>query len=93
MMKSILDFTKENFSYVEAKDDLPKGYIGWFCFKTNTYFYITNYQFKHQKDKNLIRYLDTPLKRQLCCIYLSHCKTDKEYNTLKEKINKLKIFW
>jgi|SRR6185436_33613 len=92
MITSIKQFTQDNCAYVEIHDDLKRLYYGWFCPKTNTYFYMQASHFRNQR-KGLALPFDSYLKRKIASIPLSNCKNDKEYNSLKEKLNKLKAFW
>jgi hypothetical protein len=92
MLEEIKKHTKENFTYVTAFDNLIKRKIGWYCEKTNTYFYMNETTFKVIKS-NSIRYLDTPTKRKIASVYLSNCATESEYNNFRTRVNKLKAFW
>lgn len=95
MIENIKKFTKDNCSYVEAYDDYASlnPSHGWFCPKTETYFYMSVSKFQSQHSKMEYRYLDSFLKRKIASIYLSNCKNDKEYDSFKNKINKMKAFW
>lgn len=93
MIDSIKEHTEKNFSYVISQDNLMKDEIGWFCPKTNSYFFMNGFTFSRQTDNTYRLSLDTSLKRKIAAIYLSNCNSDKEYNLLIEKINKFKSFW
>lgn len=90
MIDSIKEHTKNNFAYVASYEDIQMQKLcGWYCEKTKTLFIISEYNLRNTCRLSL----DSPLKRKIASIYLSNCSNDKEYQSLIEKINKLKAFW
>lgn len=92
MLDEIRKHTKENCTYVIPADDFTKGYVGWYCLNTNTYFYITLFRLS-KSNNEMNRYLDSFTKRKIASVYLSNCSTEAQYNIFKSKVDKLKAFW
>jgi len=103
MVDCIKEHTQKNCSYVVPYEDLKNKYCGWYCEKTKTSFVISDYNLllgnilnrgaNKVNNNKLLLELDSPLKRKIACINLSNCANDREYQSLIEKINKLKAFW
>lgn len=93
LIDAIIDHTYENRAYVVSVDDITQYHVGWLCTRTNVYFYTYHSVLLHSEDPLIKRYLTDRACRHTCCIYLSNCKTDKEYSELKTRCDKLKAFW
>lgn len=93
MIDSIKEHTQKNCSYVIPHEDSRRMMCGWYCEKIKTLFLISESSLQ-KSDCSVHRLaLDSPLKRKIASIYLSNCSNDTEYQSLIEKINKLKAFW
>ena len=93
MIDCIKEHTQNNFSYVIPHEDLRRMMCGWYCEKTKTLFLISESSLQKSDHAAYRLALDSSLKRKIASIYLSNCSNDAEYQSLIEKINKLKAFW
>ena len=98
MLQDIRKHVEELNTYVISVDDVLQLNIGWYCPSSNTYFYVKSFTFLFQinsnKDNAFIKSIyDNKSVRDELSIYLSNCRSKKEYDNLRTRINKLKSFW